>query len=42
MVYLEDRSGECSMHGLRDKFMKIFIGKLEGKDHLENLVVEER
>ena len=39
IIVKTDMSGECSMHGLREKCMKILIRKLEGRDHLEDLVV---
>jgi hypothetical protein len=34
IIVKTDMSVECSMHGLREKCMKILIGKLEGKRQL--------
>jgi hypothetical protein len=31
IILKKSMSGECSMHGLREKCMKILIGKIEGK-----------
>jgi len=31
IIVKTDMSGECSMHGLRERCLKILIGKLEGK-----------